>query len=318
MTQPCSCQGSHDKFSKDAVGLLERPRYSPGLILEDSDLTAAVDYTRDLSRLLFSSLFGCGVICGLTVSVGSDCGLQVKVAPGLALDGCGEPLQLASTLAFELGRKEGVLPHDGEDGPPERKDFWVIACAGAKPCAPRTLVCDGDDLDGVRQPTRIRSKTTVSIAFDRPRCACRCGVFEGEDDLNDLAERLLAMTSGDDDDIEPPDCHTAHRTDPDCRADCGCGVACSCGCCVVLAWVHWFPANGTSGGWGVLHNGVRRFIRPALLPDPKIDARPGRRAAVVDEQDVVEPQPEPEPEAAAPRARRQARAAVEATPVEQP
>ena len=107
MAHHCSCQDAEKKISKTSVGVLEWPRYSPGLILEDSDLTAAVDYTRALNRLLFRSLFGCGVVCGLTVSVGTDCGLQVTVAPGLALDGCGDPLHLAGPVTLELGRREG-------------------------------------------------------------------------------------------------------------------------------------------------------------------------------------------------------------------
>ena len=89
MTQNCNCHGSGGQDSQTVAAILERPRYSPGLILEDSDLTAAVDYTRGLSRLLFRNLFGCGVICGLTVKIDTDCGLNVTVSPGLALDGCG-------------------------------------------------------------------------------------------------------------------------------------------------------------------------------------------------------------------------------------
>ena len=46
---------------------LVRPRFSPGLLLRDDDLKVGVDYTRELSRLMFRSLFGCGVICGLKV-----------------------------------------------------------------------------------------------------------------------------------------------------------------------------------------------------------------------------------------------------------
>jgi len=107
MAHHCSCQDAEKKISKTSVGVLERPRYSPGLILEDSDLTAAVDYTRALNRLLFRSLFGCGVVCGLTVSIGTDCGLQVTVAPGLALDGCGDPLHLAGRRRGSRARPSG-------------------------------------------------------------------------------------------------------------------------------------------------------------------------------------------------------------------
>jgi hypothetical protein len=275
MAHHCSCQDAEKKISKTSVGVLERPRYSPGLILEDSDLTAAVDYTRALNRLLFRSLFGCGVVCGLTVSIGTDCGLQVTVAPGLALDGCGDPLQLAGPVTLELGRREGVLPAQGTEGPPERtREFWVVACASEKPCAPRTLVCDGDDLDGTRQPTRTRATTEISVSFTAPQCACGCKPPGKETENGKREPSAKSSLLGDSvqsplEVLDPHGCHKAHREDPGCPADCGCGSACSCGCCVLLARVQWVETRlSPQGGWTAVHDGVRRFIRPLLLPDP--------------------------------------------------
>lgn len=278
MSRDCSCHGAHGRGTGPLVGLLERPRYSPGLILEDSDLTSAVDYTRELNRLLFRSLFGCGVICGLKVTVGGDCGLEVSVSPGLALDGCGDPLHLTGPANIKLGRKEGVLPEPGKDGPPERvRDFWVIACATEKQCAPRELVCDGDDLDGLRQPTRTRLGVEISVGFEPPECVCGCRKFDAKDDqqkrdrraevlygqyfTDEAAEELAEYHCGED----RFGCHVRHYNDPDCPADCGCGTACSCGCCVLLAWVHW---SGRANKWIVMHKGVRRFVRPCLIDDP--------------------------------------------------
>lgn len=277
MSRDCSCHGAESRGTGTLIGLLERPRYSPGLILEDSDLTSAVDYTRELNRLLFKSLFGCGVICGLEVSVGGDCGLEVFVSPGLALDGCGDPLHLTGTGKIELGRKDGVLPPPGKKGPPERvKDFWVIACAKEKQCAPRELVCDGDDLDGTKQATRTRLGVEISISFDPPECVCGClklGDATPDQRARDLtaiygreaksaAKQTIQYKCGQD----RFRCHEAHYTVTDCPADCGCGTACSCGCCVLLAWVHW--EGEEDGRWLVLHKGVRRFIRPCLIDDP--------------------------------------------------
>ena len=162
MAHHCSCQDAEKKISKTSVGVLERPRYSPGLILEDSDLTAAVDYTRALNRLLFRSLFGCGVVCGLTVSIGTDCGLQVTVAPGLALDGCGDPLHLAGPVTLELGRREGVLPPQGIEGPPERtKEFWVVACAGEKQSSATTSGTSSFGL--ISRSTISRERTAMGV-----------------------------------------------------------------------------------------------------------------------------------------------------------
>jgi hypothetical protein len=279
MHSGCNCHTSDGSGTVPAVkmSVLERPRYSPGLILEDSDLTAAVDYTRELNRLMFRSLFGCGVICGLDVSVKVDCDLVVTVSPGLALDGCGDPLQLTGRAAINLGKRAGVLVDCGSQDPPKHTDFWVIACSKEKACAPRSLVCDCDDLDCGTQTTRIRSGVEISVVFEPPGCACGCGLFVRSTDAGELdriADALLNpakayLEAGDGGYGQPgcEECHDAHNNDPACAADCGCGTACSCGCCVLLAWVHRFP-NEPEPRWVPLHAGVRRFVRPALICDP--------------------------------------------------
>jgi hypothetical protein len=293
MTNCCCGHGPGDNHAVAMTGLLERPLYAPGLILEDADLTAAVDYTRQLNRLLFGALFGCGVICGLTVTVDTDCDLQVTVDPGLALDGCGDPIQLVRPATLTLGRADHVLP--GRDGePPERKSFWITLCGKEKPCAKRALVCDGDGFDAASAPTRARSLAEVSISFDRPDCICECRPRPPGDrtpfDVDGFVEALLPkrmrVREGQDETPEPREdpCQTDHNTRVACAADCGCGSACSCGCCVLLALVYWFEAEQA---WGVIHNGVRRFVRPAMLPDPMQDKRP---AAV-----HAQPQAQPEP-----------------------
>jgi len=267
----CDC----DRHSKTVTGLLERPRYSPGLILQDSDLTAAVDYTRELNRLLFRSLFGCGVICGLDISVEEKCGLQVTVRPGLALDGCGDPVQLPSAVTITLDEKDGVIADDGNA--PRVRDFWVTLCGKEKLCAPRAILCDADEEDGAPQATRIRSLAEVSIDFERPHCVCECsapGERLNDQELDALARQLLRQNDGAYDGL--PDCHEDHNHKLDCR--------CDCGECVLLGWVHWFA----DGGWGVLHRGVRRFIRPMLIaPDPIEDRAPVGAAAAAEEGPVA-------------------------------
>ena len=275
MTQNCNCHGSGGQNSQTVAATLERPRYSPGLILEDSDLTAAVDYTRSLSRLLFRNLFGCGVICGLTVKVDEDCGLNVTVSPGLALDGCGDPQQLPSpvTIAFDK-RKADQLKQDA-------KPFWVILCGKEKLCQPRALVCEADDYDGATQATRIRALSEVTISFDAPDCICGCA---NPDSTASSASTPAPAPGGQADSAAaaPPTpaaaappapnasgrntCNDDHATRLDCAEDCGCGSACDCGCCVLLARV-----SLVGGTWQPLLKGVRRFVRPALIADPAPD-----------------------------------------------
>lgn len=277
MQSGCDCKDGAGQFSASAMGTLERPRYSPGLILEDADLTAAVDYTRDLNRLLFRSLFGCGVICGLDVAVKVDCDLVVTVNPGLALDGCGDPLHLTGQLPIRLGKRAGVLVDCGSDENPRHRDFWVVACNREKNCAPRSLVCDSDERDCVSQTTRTRSGVKISVTFEPPKCGCSCGAFANNPDREALAklakknrdmQKRRAGSDWKDDTTQT--CHHDHDNDPGCQPDCGCAAACACGCCVLLAWAHWFD-DEKEPRWIPLHHGVRRFVRPALIPDPKWD-----------------------------------------------
>lgn len=303
----CNCHEGADEHTAMAVGLLERPRYSPGLILEDSDLTAAVDYTRDLNRLLFRSLFGCGVICGLDVSLKEECGLEVTVNPGLGLDGCGDPIHLTGHPTVTLGKREGVIAEKDDANGPECKDFWIIACNREKSCAPRNVVCDGDDLDGSRQNTRIRSGVEISVSFEAPECGCGCAIYDDSGrSLDDVAKKLrqrqqqqtATQASGLRGVLDDADaCHKAHYTDPGCAEDCGCGTACGCGCCIVLGWAHWFGKNDKKQdeafGWKVLHYGVRRFVRPMLIADPLHDYAAMKAEAVgTAKRTVAEPKPD--------------------------
>ncbi|MDB5693688.1 MAG: hypothetical protein JWO81_2751 [Alphaproteobacteria bacterium] len=301
MTKQCCNHGAGDKPSSTVVGLLERPLYAPGLILEDSDLTAGVDYTRSLSRLLFRSLFGCGVICGLTVRVEEECGLQVTVAPGLALDGCGDPIQLPRPETLKLDKRYGVIGKPEQQEPPRVRDFWVVLCAGEKRCAPRAVVCDADEMEGASQHTRARALAELSIAFERPKCICECEAADGTPTAQEYdarAGRLLPYNPHQN--TAPPagqraDCQRKHNEAVDCAPDCGCDTGCGCDCCVLLAWVHWYQEEQA---WGVLHGGVRRLIRPELRVDPIQDERPARRV--------------PEPIAPAPAPTRTAPAAAPA------
>ena len=75
------------------LSTLVRPRFGPGMLLQHDDLDLLTDYTRELNRLLFRSLFGCGVICGLEVNYKENCGLEtITVDAGIGLVCSGDPV----------------------------------------------------------------------------------------------------------------------------------------------------------------------------------------------------------------------------------
>jgi hypothetical protein len=152
--------------SQQGLSTLERPRYSAGLLLEDDDLTAAVSYTRNMMRLMFKSLFGCGVICGMDVTAQLTCNgteVAVTVGKGVALECLGDPIEIpkAVTVTYDT------------DCDPMPEWLWVTVCYVEKCCRPKDVSCSPDENGQIVQ-TRERDGFEVRVYPKRPHCACSC------------------------------------------------------------------------------------------------------------------------------------------------
>src|SRR5438477_11752641 len=90
--------------SKKDTSLLVRAVFEPGMLLQHEDLDQLNAYTRDLSRLLFRSFFGCGVVCGLVVTPGKDkCDKPcIIVGSGLALNCAGDPIYVPKDQSLAI------------------------------------------------------------------------------------------------------------------------------------------------------------------------------------------------------------------------
>ena len=239
---------------------LVRPRFSPGLLLRDDDLRVGVDYTRELSRLLFRSLVGCGVVCGLRVSAKLECGkLAITVDPGVALDPLGDPIHVPDST---------IVPIDPTCGKDIPSTIWVVLCRTEKCCAPRSAVCGCEEEDSVSVCTREQEGFEIRLVKAKPEeCACMC-------------EEQLIQSSRE----------VSKESDCWCASPCGClkdhyAGKCLCACCdeqcVVLAVLTNVIEDGryagtirtqaeTSGQPWLVNHSVRRFIRPVLMRDPVV------------------------------------------------
>lgn len=152
--------------SQQGLSTLERPRYSAGLLLEDDDLTAAVSYTRNMMRLMFRSLFGCGVICGMDVTAQLTCNrtrVAVTVGKGVALECLGDPIEITKAVTVTYDADCDPLP----------EWLWVTVCYLEKCCRPKDVSCSPDDSGQIVQ-TRERDGFEVRVYPKRPKCACSC------------------------------------------------------------------------------------------------------------------------------------------------
>ena len=158
--------GNKKYASQQGLSTLERPRYSAGLLLEDDDLTSAVTYTRNMMRLMFRSLFGCGVICGLDVTAELTCNgtrVEVTVGKGVALECLGDPIEIPKAVK---------VIYDA-DCDPVPEWLWVTVCYLEKSCRPKDVSCSPDEHGQIVQ-TRVMDGFEVRVYPKRPKCACSC------------------------------------------------------------------------------------------------------------------------------------------------
>jgi hypothetical protein len=287
------------------LGPLTRPLYQQGLLLQDDDLTAAVQYTRDLNRLMFRTLFGCGVMCGLVVTPTIDCcKLHIGIAKGVALDCHGDPIDVPT--AQDLVIDPACVP----TLPPT---LWIVLRGYEKNCAPRMPLCPDDD-DSAVVCTRAREGFEIRVLSDLPDCACHCTPTTDSSTAGTPAAPPAQLRSGSAPAHAAAAPHAAPKsahlkrakpaamvtgsaaTATDATDSCQCADPnqdcyqkhyqglCNCDCCdndwIVLARIDEKTNSADKQYWEVDH-GVRRFVRPVLMSDPQppLDAAANTQAA---------------------------------------
>ena len=270
---------------------LTRAKFGPGMLLQHEDLEQLNTYTRELNRLMFRSLFGCGVVCGLVVDTDVKCGkVNVTVGSGLALDCQGDPVYVPKPQSIVL---------DEECDPDIPTPLWVVLCGTEKCCAPRTSMCASDEDESPSVCTRERDYFEIRIVRSRPRCACSCPEPNSKDSTQALLDSKCKC-------VNPEHkCYVDHYAG---KCGCDCEDCASCDCdCVLLARLD-KSGNSEHPVWTADHR-VRRFVRPVLMRDPQVwieeevrqklkDQELGQESADNQKYAVAEAKPQREPKAA--------------------
>jgi hypothetical protein len=249
--------GANDTVSSTkGKSTLVRPRFGPGMLLQHDDLEQITAYSRDLSRLLFRSFFGCGVVCGLRVAMEENCGkLCVSVEEGLALTCEGDPIYVPKKTTFSVD----------ENCELDEDELWVVLCGLSKCCSPRSAACPTDEDEMQNVCTRERDWFEIKVVRRKPDCVCACGPgmpgwLRVPDDCQCI-KTVPPPSSTPPQEPRVPECYRDHY-DGKCGCDCE-DCEGNCGDCILLA--HLTLDNET---WFVDHS-VRRFVRPILMRDPQ-------------------------------------------------
>lgn len=97
----CGCHGGDDAPTGAPFA---RPRFFAGQLLTEDDLEALSGYVTGKNRLHNRYLFGAGVVCGLQVGCHPCGGGTVRVAPGYALDCCGNDIVVECAEELDVNK----------------------------------------------------------------------------------------------------------------------------------------------------------------------------------------------------------------------
>lgn len=241
-----------------AASDIKFPLFSPGQMLQHDDLTALADYTRMLMQLMLKSFFGCGVVCGLCVKAIFQCDkVDVTVDPGVAVDCCGNLIQVTKPVTISLDRQKDL------GSSLKYRELWVVLRQFEKGSAPRAAACPSDDDEATNVCTREVCWYEVQVRGDLPDCACGCVQKATAEAAKQGARWEL-----------DENCYEKQESG-ECECECHCAGPCDCNCdCggnwVVLAYVKLDEKkleSGTRADLQVDHT-VRRYVRPTLAQNP--------------------------------------------------
>ncbi|MBU0654315.1 MAG: hypothetical protein KJ914_04180 [Gammaproteobacteria bacterium] len=230
--------------------------FSDGMVVNAGDLDTAMMYPLEVIQVLIRAYFGCGIVCGLDLNKEPENAKEtfcVTIAPGVALDCNGFPLQL----------KDGIKLNLKPDPCAEVKYPLCVCIAISRtnsPTAPRENGCD--DSNGNAKPSYARKAELVRIkAFDANDLKDKC---------SDLAKNLCSACK------EPGCGGEVSRDNPKhCKEIHECMTTCPESCCGE-SWV--LIGCVTLEDCGISKDGIdtscRKYVKPVdCLCQPKVEHR---------------------------------------------
>jgi hypothetical protein len=188
----CGC-AEKPTCEPQCVGLecLERPRFFSGQLLTEEELNDLTAYLLAKNRLHNLHMHGWGVVCGLEVSCHPDCKGWVRVAPGYAIDSCGNDVIVCCEEEIDVikrirecraakRRKTDCRPAHRRDTPGSNLPLEEHWCLKLRYVEKET------------QPsTALRRDTSCSCGCKTP-AGCTCGTHKTDSGLRRGAGKSVA------------------------------------------------------------------------------------------------------------------------------
>jgi hypothetical protein len=156
-----------------------RTRFYNGMLLTDQHLRDEQQYHREKLKSVNRHLFGAGIVCGLKVTA-PKVGLCVKIDPGVALDCCGNLIEVCKCISLDLSKlckeKYGQSCIATEDSTPRviRKNLvlsYKETESDPEPVLTAAADCRSAGDESKCQQSKVKEGYCIEL-WDEDKCPC--------------------------------------------------------------------------------------------------------------------------------------------------
>jgi len=158
-------------------GTQTRPNFYNGMLLTAEHLRDEQTYHREALKRFTRHLFGWGIVCGLTVEQ-QQVGLCIQVHPGVALDCCGNLIEVCKCITIDLSKEckkqygSGCIQPKNNQPNEFKFERYLVLRYDEQPADPQPVLSAADDCSQDKpkcQPSKIREGYCLEL---REKCPC--------------------------------------------------------------------------------------------------------------------------------------------------
>jgi len=156
-----------------------RTRFYNGMLLTDQHLRDEQEYHREKLKSVNRHLFGSGIVCGLKVTA-PKVGLCIKIEPGVALDCCGNLIEVCKCINLDLSKLckekygQSCIATDDSTSPVIRKN--LVLSYAEKESDPEPVLTPAADCRSAGdksscQQSKVKEGYCIEL-WDEKQCPC--------------------------------------------------------------------------------------------------------------------------------------------------
>jgi hypothetical protein len=174
----------------------KRTRFFHGMLLTDEHLRAEQEYHRNALKRITRYLWGSGIVCGLEVTTN---GLCITVSPGVAIDCCGNLIEVCKCVTIDLSKEckekfgSGCEPNKAD----ATIDKYLVLRYAEKGADPEPNLISDDECKGAGETKCEHSSVREGYCIELwDECPCGKGKEEFDQKVEQTRELIVKVLEG--------------------------------------------------------------------------------------------------------------------------